>query len=203
MVGILSLRENYRVGGASGREYDKPYSSDKTVSSPSERSMPTSAVTRTTTSGEDKFAFDDPMLAEKTDYMGETRFGPAQKFVGQSFFNPSGYRNVDPSTGQLKPTFGETISGFGGGIMGLLSGIPGLGLGINYLQQRLKPQGFYDDMSQYNQLGLYGIVPEDYEDEKISTTSFIQQPESFNYNYSIDDIRRLINQAILKTQGSS
>ena len=37
------------------------------------------------------------------------------------------------------------------------------------------------DMSQYNQLGLSGIMPEDFEDKKISLTSFTED-DSLNLN---------------------
>jgi hypothetical protein len=138
MPGIPTIRKNFRVAGVAGREYDKSYSDRTRTDSP----MPSSAVTRTRTDSGDTFAFDDPMLSEKTDFV-------TQKFTGPSFFNRSGYSDVDPRTGQIKQGIGGKILG---GILSLVTGIPGLGFGLDYLRNKFSPRP--RDMSTFNELGL-------------------------------------------------
>ena len=114
------------------------------------------------------------------------------KYIGSgfksapSFFNPQGYRSIynkrgwfggpdirfnqgageyqfqDPRTGNVKPGWGGR---FLGGLSSLLTGIPfvggAIGSAIDYgkgiFGQRPR------DMSPYRNLGLFGLVPEDYE----------------------------------------
>jgi hypothetical protein len=148
-----------------------------------------------------KGTLSDPQ--EKIDFVGETRFGPTQKYTGGSSFfggaNKYGYTNqyVDPTKsnfGNLKPGYGGRVFG---GLMSLLTGIPFVGGAIGNMYdkgQGLFKDTYYDDMSNFNQLGLGGIMPEDFEDEKISLTSFTENDpsnldsafkEAYN-NYLID-----------------
>ena len=166
------------------------------------------------TSGGDRFAKDDPMLSEKTDYVGETIFGPTQKYTGKSSFfggaNKYGYTDqyVNPNKanfGELKPGYGGRIFG---GLMSLLTGIPFIGgaLGTAYdYGTGIFRNKFYDDMSQYNRLGLYGVDPvltDNYSDMKISDTSFtpnqtqkvIFDPTVFNQrSKTFDEIVQMTN----------
>jgi len=78
----------------------------------------------------------------------------------------------------FKKTQGGTLGNFisGGGILG--AGIRSLGQMFGLGKKYNEPTY---DMSQYNQLGLGGIMPEDFEDEKISLTSFTED-DSLNLN---------------------
>lgn len=88
----------------------------------------------------DKFAPDDPTLAEKIDYTGDTVFGPQQKYSGDGIF--SGYRNLDEK-GQ--PLMGmdfvkDKFKGFNplGLMLGLIN--PALGLayrGFNFMKDKV------------------------------------------------------------------
>jgi len=115
--------------------------------------------------------------------------GSGSKWVGKSLFNPSGYRDIqnrrggffgfggqkdirfnpvtqryefeEEGTGDVKPGMGGRIFG---GLMSLLTGIPLVGGAIGTAYDYGK--GIFGnkpkDMSQYNQLGLFGKVPEDF-----------------------------------------
>jgi len=85
---------------------------------------------------------------EKIDYVGDTIFGPTQKYSGDGFF--SGYRNLDA---QGQPLMGLayvgdrlqsmlTPSNIMGGILGLINPLAGLAFrGANYLRQEI-PETF-------------------------------------------------------------
>ena len=131
--------------------------------------------------------------------------GSAKKFVGKSLFNPSGYRNVvgtqgildrllgkqniktrgtpgtpgfeyyseDEDTGQAKPGIGGRVLG---GLLSLITGIPVVGSAIGSAIDKYKPKSMYDDMSEFNRLGLFGIKPGtlDFDpNAKIQDNSFI------------------------------
>ena len=173
---------------------------------------------RTITPSGNVFASDDPRIAEQTDYVGETIFGPTQKYTGASSFfggaNKYGYQDqyVDPSKanfGQVKPGYGGRLFG---GLMSLLTGIPFIGgaLGTAYdYGTDIFRNKFYDDMSQYNQLGLGGQMPEDtfgQSDQIISETSPQQvsfDPSNFNKTASgidtlgVDPIKNIMQVAEL------
>jgi len=138
-----------------------------------------------TVSGGDRYVKDDPMLSEKTDYVGETIFGPTQKYTGKSSFfggaNKYGYTDqyvnpTKPNFGQLKPGYGGRIIG---GLISLLTGIPFVGGAIGSAYDKgvgIFRNKYYDDMSEYNKLGLYGINPAtlDFDpNAKIQDTSFL------------------------------
>ena len=140
---------------------------------------------------------------EKEDFVGETRFGPTQKYTGASslFGGANKYGYTDQYVDPTKSNFGNLKPGYGGRILGglasLLTGIPFVGGAIGSMYdkgQGLFRNKFYDDMSNFNQLGLGGQMPEDFEDEKISLTSFTEgDPSNLNTmlkaaynNYLID-----------------
>jgi hypothetical protein len=167
-----------------------------------------------TVSGGDRYVKDDPMLAEKTDYVGETIFGPTQKYTGANRFfggaNKYGYQDqyVDPNKanfGQVKPGYGGRIFG---GLMSLLTGIPFTGGAIGTAYDKglgIFRDKYYDDMSQYNRLGLFGVDPvltDNYSDMKINDTSFVPnnintsnftnppgQMDDTGVNYSVGNIQ--------------
>ncbi len=114
-------------------------------------------------------------------------YGPLQKYTGRSrlFGGANRYGYTDTlADGSLKPGYGGR---FFGGLMSLLTGIPFVGgaIGSAYDKgQGLFRNKFYDDMSQYNRLGLFGTpegtLDED-ENEKISETSFtLNDPSNIN-----------------------
>lgn len=86
---------------------------------------------------------------EKADYVGDTAFGPTQKYSGDGLFG--GYRNIDPLTGQPKmglAYLGDRLqnimspSNLLGGIVGLVNPLAGLAVkGVNYLSQEI-PETF-------------------------------------------------------------
>ena len=131
-------------------------------------------------------------------------YGPLQKFTGRSRFfggaNRFGYTDTLPD-GSLKPGFGGRIFG---GLMSLLTGIPFVGSAIGSMYDKgtglfEKGKGFfnrgpnYNDMSEFNRLGLFGIQPGTLDEEdKISDTSFtandptaIVNNRDFNFNNSV------------------
>jgi hypothetical protein len=123
---------------------------------------------------------------ERADIANRT-YGPLQKYTGRSrlFGGANRYGYTDTlADGSLKPGYGGRIFG---GLMSLLTGIPFVGgaIGSAYDKgQGLFRNKFYDDMSQYNRLGLFGTpegtLDED-ENEKISETSFtLNDPSNIN-----------------------
>ena len=110
-------------------------------------------------------------------------YGPLQKYTGRSSLfgaaNKYGYTNTRPD-GSLQPGYGGRIFG---GLMSLLTGIPVIGGAIGTAYDYGK--GIFSnepkDMSSYNELGLFGQMPEDFEDEKISLDSFTEtDPSNIN-----------------------
>lgn len=92
------------------------------------------------------------------------------------------YEFTDPRTGDVKPGIGGRILG---GLASLITGIPFVGSMIGSAIDKYKPKSMYDDMSQYNKLGLYGINPAtlDFDpNAKIQDTSFIP-----NVNINVPD----------------
>jgi len=121
-------------------------------------------------------------------------------------FNPvtQRYEFEEEETGNVKPGRGGQILG---GLAGLLTGIPFVGGAIGKGIDRFKSQP--KDMSQYNELGLYGQVPEDFElgNQKISDTSFTQgttSPTEFNIGDEFfsnnPEVRGMMNYGITETQ---
>jgi len=107
-----------------------------------------------------------------------------QRMLG--FGNQTGSINtrINPNTGQLEyysedEKVGDVKPGIGGRILGglasLMTGVPFVGSIIGNAIDKYKPKSMYDDMSQYNRLGLFGVDPtltDNYSDMKISDTSF-------------------------------
>jgi hypothetical protein len=98
------------------------------------------------------------------------------------------YEFTDPRTGDVKPGIGGRILG---GLASLITGVPLIGSMIGSAIDKYKPKSMYDDMSQYNRLGLFGIDPvlsDAYSDMKISDTSFSPTVTDFiNPPGQIDD----------------
>ena len=103
---------------------------------------------------------------EKFDFVGNTKFGPTQKYTGGGFFsgaNEYGYRDVN--TNPFSKNYGDTKPGYAGRIIGglgsLLTGIPfvggALGTAYDYGKGIFGPKP--RDMSQFNNLGLGGVNP--------------------------------------------
>ena len=84
----------------------------------------------------------------------------------------------------------------GGGIGSFFSGGGFFGNLIRGLGQKLGFGKTYNqptyDMSQFNNLGLMGQVPEDFEDEKISLTSFIKPKDTIG-RVNLNDLEGLSN----------
>ena len=133
---------------------------------------------------------------ERADIANRT-YGPLQKYTGRSslFGGANKYGYTDTlADGSLKPGFGGRLFG---GLMSLATGIPFVGGAIGSMYdkgQGLFRNKYYDDMSKFNQYSLDGQMPEDFEDEKISLTSFTEgDPSNLNTmleaaynNYLID-----------------
>ena len=140
---------------------------------------------------------------EKEDFVGMTSFGPTQKYTGGSslFGGANKFGYTDQYVNPTKSNFGNLKPGYGGRLLGglasLMTGIPFVGGAIGNMYdkgQGLFRNKYYDDMSKFNELGLGGMMPEDFEDEKISLTSFTEDDpsnldnmfkEAYN-NYLID-----------------
>jgi hypothetical protein len=109
-----------------------------------------SSPTSTGSGGDNQFTgLTKDVLNPNVDYVGDTVFGPTQKYSGDGIF--SGYRNIDPVTGQ--PLMGLAYAGdilsnimspsnILGGILGLINPLAGLAFrGVNYLGQQI-PETF-------------------------------------------------------------
>jgi len=106
---------------------------------------------------------------------------PGSGIFGTSFFGKPDitfnqgagqYQFTDPRTGDVKPGIGGRILG---GLASLITGVPFIGSMIGSAIDKYKPKSMYEDMSQYNRLGLFGVDPvlsDAYSDMKISDTSF-------------------------------
>jgi hypothetical protein len=97
-------------------------------------------------------------------------YGPLQKFTGRSSLfggaNRFGYTDTLPD-GSLRPGFGGRIFG---GLLSLLTGIPFVGTALGSMYDKgtglfEKGKGLfrrgpdYNDMSEFNRLGLFGLPP--------------------------------------------
>lgn len=109
-----------------------------------------SSPTSTGGGGDNQFTgLTKDVLNPNVDYVGDTVFGPTQKYSGDGIF--SGYRNIDPVTGQ--PLMGLAYVGdrlssimspnnILGGILGLINPLAGMAFrGFNYLRQEV-PETF-------------------------------------------------------------
>ncbi len=105
-----------------------------------------SSPTSTGGGGDNQFTgLTKDVLNPNVDYVGETVFGPTQKYSGDGFL--SGYRNIDPLTGQPKMGLayvGDMLSNvmspsnIMGGILGLINPLAGLAFrGFNYMQDKV------------------------------------------------------------------
>ena len=112
------------------------------------------------------------------------------------------YYSEDERVGDVKPGIGGQLLG---GLLSLVTGVPFVGSMIGSAIDKYKPKSMYDDMSQYNRLGLYGVDPvltDNYSDMKISDTSFtpnqtqkvIFDPTEFNQrSKTFDEIVQMTN----------
>jgi len=184
------MRLPFRTGHAVEGQYRDRGRDRETYKSQTQYSNPN----RTTTKSGDTYASNDPTLEEKIDFVGETRFGPTQKYTGKSpwFGGANKYGYTDQYTDPKKANFGQLKPGYGGRLLGglasMATGIPFVGSTLGSLYD--KGKGIFSnkpkDMSQYDQLGLFGQVPEDFEDEKISLTSFTKDDPS-NLNTILEE----------------
>ena len=105
-----------------------------------------SSPTSTGGGGDNQFTgLTKDVLNPNVDYVGPTAFGPTQKYSGDGFL--SGYRNIDPLTGQPKMGLayvGDMLSNvmspsnIMGGILGLINPLAGLAFrGFNYMQDKV------------------------------------------------------------------
>ena len=104
---------------------------------------------------------------EKKDFVGDTIFGPTQKYTGDSslFGGANKYGYTDQYTDPTKTNFGDTKPGYGGkilgGLLGLATGIPFIGSAIGNVYD--KGKGIFSkqpkDMSKFNELGYGGTNP--------------------------------------------
>jgi len=129
------------------------------------------------TGGKSPSAFTDvtkDVLNPQEDFVGETRFGPTQKYTGRSpwFGGANKYGYTDQYVNPTKSNFGDLKPGYGGRILG---GIASMAMGIPFIGSALgsmydKGKGIFSkqpiDMSQYNQKGLFSpsINPNSYND---------------------------------------
>ena len=163
---------------------------------------PTRGPTFSSDGSGDRFAPDDPTLAEKINYTGDTIFGPQQKYSGDGIF--SGYRNLDDK-GQ--PLMGmdfvkDKFKGFNplGIMLGLIN--PALGLayrGFNFMKDKVPETvdtfkesdtlvDFYNNMKKVNKPeSIINTGPKARDAFKPNTI----QPETFD----ITKIQAMINNA--------
>jgi len=114
-----------------------------------------------------------------------------QRYTGKGLFGlGSGYRDVytkGPRQGQVRPGYlGRILGGIGSFITGVPFVGSALGTAYDYGKGLFGLKDPYADMSAYNELGLFGEMPEDFEDEKISETSFTaNDPNNINNQQGI------------------
>jgi hypothetical protein len=121
---------------------------------------------------------------QERENIAEATYGPLQKYTGKSSLlggaNKYGYTDTLPD-GSLKPGYGGRIMG---GLLGLATGIPFIGGAIGNAYD--KGKGFFSkqpqDMSEYNELGLYT--------DRFSNKDFTptQQGDYDIYGNKIDEI---------------
>ena len=102
------------------------------------------------------------------------------------------YEFTDPRTGDVKPGIGGRILG---GILSLVTGVPVVGSMIGNAIDKYKPKSMYDDMSQYNRLGLFGADPvltDNYSNMKISDTSFSPTNQPL---FDVNEVQQMIENA--------
>ena len=102
------------------------------------------------------------------------------------------YEFTDPRTGDVKPGIGGRVLG---GILSLITGVPFVGSMIGNAIDKYKPKSMYDDMSQYNRLGLFGVDPvltDNYSNMKISDTSFSPTNQPF---FDVNEVQQMIENA--------
>ena len=114
-----------------------------------------------------------------------------QRYTGKGLFGlGSGYRDVytkGPRQGQVRPGYlGRILGGIGSFITGMPFVGSALGTAYDYGKGLFGLKDPYADMSAYNELGLFGEMPEDFEDKKISETSFTaNDPNNINNQQGI------------------
>jgi hypothetical protein len=126
---------------------------------------------------------------------------PGSGIFGTSFFGKPDitfnqgagqYQFTDPRTGDVKPGIGGRILG---GILSLVTGVPFVGSMIGNAIDKYKPKSMYEDMSQYNRLGLFGVDPvltDNYSNMKISDTSFSPTNQPL---FDVNEVQQMIENA--------
>ena len=158
--GIMSLQGAGDGGGSENAGTDDKGNSMGGGTGPSVQAPPGVRSNPTAPTDGTEGTLSDPR--EKFDFVGNTTFGPTQKYTGGGFFsgaNKYGYRDVD--TNPFSKNYGDTKPGYAGRIIGglgsLLTGIPfvggALGTAYDYGKGIFGPK--QKDMSQFNNLGLY------------------------------------------------
>jgi hypothetical protein len=102
------------------------------------------------------------------------------------------YEFTDPKTGDVKPGIGGRVLG---GILSLITGVPFVGSIIGNAIDKYKPKSMYNDMSQYNRLGLFGADPvltDNYSNMKISDTSFSPTNQPL---FDVNEVQQMIENA--------
>jgi hypothetical protein len=167
------MRLPFRTGHAVEGQYRDRGRDRETYKSQTQYSNPN----RTTTKSGDTYASNDPTLEEKIDFVGETRFGPTQKYTGKSpwFGGANKYGYTDQYTDPTKSNFGQLKPGYGGRLLGglasMVTGIPFVGSTLGSLYD--KGKGIFSnkpkDMSQYNKRGLFSpsINPNSYQEVEV------------------------------------
>jgi hypothetical protein len=164
---------------------------------------------------------------------GEMKYiGSAQKFVGPSFFNPSGYRDIynqtggifgigskpditfnqgagqyqftDPRTGDVKPGIGGRLLG---GLASLLTGVPLVGGIIGTAIDKYKPPP--KDMSAFSELSLVdpidqkSYIPEGMDPSMIINDPYAKTLFADQELFDPSYIQSLIDKAVVDTQTSA
>ena len=102
------------------------------------------------------------------------------------------YYSEDEKVGDVKPGIGGRVLG---GILSLITGVPFVGSIIGNAIDKYKPKSMYDDMSQYNRLGLFGADPvltDNYSNMKISDTSFSPTNQPL---FDVNEVQQMIENA--------
>ena len=163
--GIMSLQGAGDGGGSENAGTDDKGNSMGGGTGPSVQAPPGVRSNPTAPTDGTEGTLSDPR--EKFDFVGNTTFGPTQKYTGGGFFsgaNKYGYRDVD--TNPFSKNYGDTKPGYAGRIIGglgsLLTGIPFVGGVLGNMYD--KGKGIFGpkqkDMSQFNNLGLYTDRPQ-------------------------------------------
>jgi len=140
-------------------------------------------------------------------------YGPLQKYTDRSRFfggaNKYGYTDTLPD-GSLKPGFGGR---FFGGLMSLLTGVPLVGSAIGNMYDKGKGlfrNKYYDDMSEFNKLGLDGIKPDTYDfdpnpqiNPDVDTTGYSRFSDESLGTPNLNNLESLINASQINEFGQS